>query len=121
MAALRGPGTAALKRRPGTAVDIDEALEAVNKELGRHGARCTARMHLGKNYGKTWVKRPSREPGRARTARARESPGEPGRARESPGEPGETGAESPEEPGRARESPESPEVFIYKNSKTSYL
>jgi hypothetical protein len=43
MAALRGPGTAAPKRRSGTAGDIDEASGAVNKGFGGHGARCTAR------------------------------------------------------------------------------
>jgi hypothetical protein len=44
MATLRGPGTVAPKRRPGTAGGIDEALTAVDKGSGRHGARCTARL-----------------------------------------------------------------------------
>jgi hypothetical protein len=44
MATLRGPGTAVpSKRRPGTAGDIDEALEAIDKGFGGHGPRCTAR------------------------------------------------------------------------------
>jgi hypothetical protein len=40
----RNSRTVAPKRRSGTAGDIDEALEVVNKGFGRHGARCTARM-----------------------------------------------------------------------------
>jgi hypothetical protein len=46
MAALRGPGTVALKRRPGTAGDIDKALTAIDRGFVRHRARCTARARL---------------------------------------------------------------------------
>jgi hypothetical protein len=45
MAALRGPGAVAPKRRPGTAEDIDGApAPAIDKGFGRHGPRCTARL-----------------------------------------------------------------------------
>jgi hypothetical protein len=46
MATLRGPGTVALKRRPGTTGNIDEALTATDKGFGRHGARFTARLAI---------------------------------------------------------------------------
>jgi hypothetical protein len=46
MATLRGPGTAASKRRPGTTGDIDEALTATDKGSGRHGARFTVRLAI---------------------------------------------------------------------------
>jgi hypothetical protein len=44
MVTLRGPGTVAPKRRPGTTGDIGKALTAIDKGLIRHGARCTARL-----------------------------------------------------------------------------
>jgi hypothetical protein len=65
--------------------------------------------HFGKKYRKTWVKRPSREPGRARTADR-----EPGRARESPERPeprARRARESPGEPGRARSY-----IYFYKQT-----
>jgi hypothetical protein len=46
MAALRGPGTAAPKRRPGTAGAIDEAPTAIDKGVRRHGPRGMARVAI---------------------------------------------------------------------------
>jgi hypothetical protein len=45
MATLRGPGTVASTRRPGTTGDIGKALTAINnKGFVRLGARCTVRL-----------------------------------------------------------------------------
>jgi hypothetical protein len=81
-----------------------------NERRSRQAKKGKAELHCGNKYREPGVKRPSREPGRART----ESPGEPGRdRRDRSRKPGETG--------RARESPESPEVYIYTNGIKSCL
>jgi hypothetical protein len=80
--------------------DINNTLAIISLQLTAYWSK----SHFGKKYRKTWVKRPSREPGRART----ESPVGPGRDRR----------DRSREPGRARESPrespESPEVYMFK-------
>jgi hypothetical protein len=61
--------------------------------------------HCGNKYREPGVKRPSREPGRARESPDRE----PGRDRERPERPEPRARRARESP----ESPESPEAFIY--------